>query len=231
MDKKSPFQQVFISMPINLIKEEGLNLWQTGYHTQHRSRNAQGWHSLTLYGEGPYITLGGDYGDSSKYHWTDIGKRMCPATVEWLQSLPYKELYRARFMFLEPGGYIKIHHDKEPEEAIGEVVVDDAMNISVTQPNNCYLRQVFKDGDSDVPFKEGSAFFFNNRYFHYAENRSSEIRIHLILHAKWLFLSLRKCKLKFIKQNYLNHGNELYENKERLNDVIENYSPDLSSYY
>ncbi len=230
-----PYLKVNITIPLLDVCIEAEFLLKNKMFEPHRSDDGSGWNVFTLYGEGEYITIGGNWGDPKKYHWTTLAKKYCPKTVEWLQNLPYTEIYRARFMFLEPDGHIKIHHDKEPSEQLGYTIVDDAMNIAIKHPVGCYMRQVYKDHYNEVPFTSGSAFFFNNRYFHYVKNNSTETRIHMIIHAKWLPLNTEYPNINLISKNYLDHeelayANNSWNNKEALNEKIEAYTPDLSHY-
>ena len=230
LQTNAPYQKVRLSIPLAIIKEEAQNLWYNNYYVEHRGNNSNGWFAFTLFGEGPYITLGGDWGDKKKYHWTDIAVKNCPQTVDWIKQLPIEELYRVRFMFITPGGYIKLHNDKEPNEQVGHTVVDDAMNIAITN-GKCSMYQIYKNNYNIVPFVDGDAFFFNNRYFHYVDNpASSTLRIHLILHAKWHSISVEPCKLELFNKYFLKHNEKFYENKKRLNEYIEAYSPNLSCY-
>ncbi len=230
IDTFAPYQNVRLTIPLSIIKKEAQHLWDNGYYVEHRGNWSKGWFAFTLFGEGPYITLGGDWGDKSKYHWTKIAKKQCPQTVEWIQELPIEEIYRVRFMFMTPGGYIKIHHDKEPHEKIGETIVNDAMNIAITN-SDCTMYQVYKNHYNIVPFNDGDAFFFNNRYFHFVDNPvSSNLRIHMIIHAKWNSVLAEPCKLNLLNKSFLDHDEKFYVDKEKLNEKIEAYSPDLSHY-
>jgi len=228
-----PYLKVNLTVPVLDICDEATHLLENNMYEPHRSDDGHGWNVFTLFGEGEYITIGGNWGDPAKYHWTKLAEKYCPKTVEWLKSLPYTEIYRARFMFLEPQGHIKIHHDKEPDETLGHTVVDDAMNIAIKHPQGCYMRQVYKDHYNEVPFDDGTVFFFNNRYFHYVYNNSTQTRIHMIIHAKWLPLHTEYTKINLIEKNYLDHeefaySNNAWNNKEALNEKISAYTPDLS---
>ena len=234
-NSKLPYLKVNLTIPLLDICDEAQNLLAKGMYEPHRSDDGEGWNVFTLFGEGEYITIGGNWGDPTKYHWTNLAKKYCPKTIEWLQSLPYTEIYRARFMFLEPHGHIKIHHDKEPQEHLGDTVIDDAMNIAIKHPQGCYMRQVYKDYYNEVPFKDGTAFFFNNRYFHYVHNNSNETRIHMIIHAKWLPLHTEYPDIDLVQKNYLDHENFAYSNnpwndRKALDEKISAYTPDLSHY-
>jgi aspartyl/asparaginyl beta-hydroxylase (cupin superfamily) len=235
IDNLAPYLKVNLTIPLADIKAEAEHLKNIGLYAEHRSEDAQGWNVFTLFGQGPFITIGGDWGDKEKYHWTDLAVKHCPKTVKWLQALPYKEIYRVRFMFLEPQGYIKIHNDKEPDEEIGYTQVDHAMNIAISHPQDCYMRMVYKDMCHDVPFEDGSSFFFNNRYFHYVMNESQQTRIHMIIHAKWQPLSVESPELKLQDIGYKDHTDKVYSNNHwnnrmALDEKIQAYSPDLSGY-
>ena len=59
--------------------------------------------------------------------------------------------------------------------------VTRAVNIAITQPDNCYLRNA--ETLEEVPFKPRDVFWLNNGPFHEAANFSKEPRIHFILHG------------------------------------------------
>ena len=235
MDNLAPYLKVNLTIPLADVQAESQHLLDNQMYAEHRSEDATGWKVFTLFGEGPYITIGGDWGDKSKYHWTDLALKHCPKTVQWLQTLPYQEIYRVRFMFLDPNGHIKIHNDKEPEEQLGETKVNDAMNIAISHPQGCYMHMIYKDVYHDVPFHNGSAFFFNNRYFHYVKNYSQNVRTHMIIHAKWHPLSVEPPKLNLQDLDYQSHppfaySSNSWNNRKALDEKIGSYSPDLSSY-
>ena len=59
--------------------------------------------------------------------------------------------------------------------------ITSAINIAITQPDNCYLRNA--QSLEEVPFKSREVYWFNNGPFHEAANFSKEPRIHFILHG------------------------------------------------
>jgi hypothetical protein len=235
-NSNAPYLRANLTIPVDAIYEEAKYLLENNMYMAHREDDAEGWNVFTLYGESAYITIGGNYGNEENYHWPDIAVQSCPKTIAWLQQLPYKKIYRARFMFLQPGGYIKIHHDKEPDEPKGFVnTVYDAMNIAINNPENCYVKQIYEDCCNTVPFKKGTAFFFNNRYYHYVENNSDEVRVHMIIHADWHPVTIQYEKVELENVHYTKHEEKFYSsnqwnNLEVINENIKAYSPNLSHY-
>ena len=130
----------------------------------------QGWKSLTLYGDTSTTTT---YTSGIK-DWTDIAK-LCPATVEFVKRywILNESTGRIRFMWLEPGGYILPHTDRN-ESKFYEI------NVAITQPEGCKFR--FLDYGT-VPFVTGSAFLVDISNRHCVANNSDQIRLHFIVHA------------------------------------------------
>jgi len=165
------------------IYEEAQNIYDKGLFIDHRDSHGKGWKSVTLHGEDWNVT---HYNADAKhkYHWTKL-QEYCPIMTKWLKDeFPNSGKYgRCRFMLLEPGGYIRKHTDthqwKEGMALKNDVM--SAINISINQPDNCYLRRA--EDCLEVPFTPGSVFWFNNGPFHEAANFSKENRYHFILHG------------------------------------------------
>ena len=70
----------------------------------------KGWHSLTLYGVNNTTTQASDL----PHNWTEAST-LCPKTVEFLKNNfnINEETGRIRFMWVEPGGMVAPHKDKE----------------------------------------------------------------------------------------------------------------------
>jgi hypothetical protein len=162
---------------------EGMAIYEKGLFTPHRVSHGRGWASATLHGEEWDITHY-DPDAKDRYKWTKL-QEFAPRTVEWFKDVfPNSGKYgRIRFMLLEPGGYIRRHTDthqwKEGMPLKNDVA--SAVNIALTQPNNCYLRN--SETLEEVPFEPRSVFWFNNGPFHEAANFSKEPRIHMICHG------------------------------------------------
>jgi len=165
------------------VREEALHIYDMGLFTPHRVSHGRGWSSATLHGEEWNIT---HYDEKAKhrYKWTKL-IQYAPTMYEWLRgAFPNSGEYgRCRFMLLEPGGYIRKHTDthqwKEGMPLKNDAV--SAINIAITQPKNCFLRN--SETLEEVPFEERSVFWFNNGPFHEAANFSQEPRIHFIIHG------------------------------------------------
>ena len=164
------------------------------FHT-HRDTYGEGWKSLTLHGldeDTQSLNIYGERQETLKQlDWTWVADA-CPVTKKFLTDVwPAEFLNRVRFMYLEPGGYILPHQDREDHEKPLSVC-----NISLNNPKGCNF--VLKN-QGRVPFKdEGSAFLMDVSNVHSVLNRSDKPRIHMIIHyelgrrVRYFFYVLRK---------------------------------------
>ena len=148
------------------------------FHT-HRDTYGEGWKSLTLHGldeDTQSLNIYGERQETLKQlDWTWVADA-CPVTKKFLTDVwPAEFLNRVRFMYLEPGGYILPHQDREDHEKRLSVC-----NISLNNPKGCNF--VLKN-QGRGPFKdEGSAFLMDVSNVHSVWNRSDKPRIHMIIH-------------------------------------------------
>lgn len=133
--------------------------------------NHAGWRSLCLYGVSPEQTQE----SPGKKTWTTVADQ-CPHTVKFIhQHWQIDDLTgRIRFMWLEPGGYILPHHDRETAGF-------HECNVALYHPDGCNFRFL---NYGNVPFKTNKAFLVDISNKHLVVNESSEMRIHLIVHAR-----------------------------------------------
>lgn len=165
--------------------DEVQQVHEEGYFVRHRGGDSKGWMSCALHGwgKGPraeyYRTMNpSGYGfteDEVVYGWTEL-EEIAPRTKEFLlDNFDCSIMRRARFMLLEPGGYIVAHRDGENRS------ISSAINVCLTQPKDCYLRRA--DTLEEVPFEPTKMFFYDNRVLHEAQNNSNENRFHFIIHG------------------------------------------------
>ena len=164
--------------------DEALQILDEGYFVHHRGGESEGWQSCALWGWGKnkpeyYYTMNpSGYGYTEEevvWGWTEVAD-IAPRTKEFLEDhYDMETMRRCRFMLLEPGGWIKAHDDGK------ERSIHSAVNVAITQPENCYLRRC--DTKEEVPFKPGHMFFYDNRVMHEAKNNSDENRLHFIIHG------------------------------------------------
>jgi hypothetical protein len=180
-DQELFYLRADIKIPETVI-DEALTIYDEGLFIEHRGSDGRGWKSVTLHGEGMDVTT---YNPESYNHdWTELVK-YAPTMKEWLQdTFPNNGMYgRCRFMLLESGGYIRKHTDthqwKEGLPLKNNVM--SAINIAITQPEQCYLRRC--SDMLEVPFQPREVYWFNNGPFHEAANFSKEPRIHFIIHG------------------------------------------------
>lgn len=158
---------------------------EEGFFVKHRGGDSHGWASCALHGWGIgdraeyYRTMNpSGYGfteEEAKYGWTEL-EEIAPRTKEFLMdNFDCSVMRRARFMCLEPGGFIKAHADGEGRN------IRSAINVCLTQPKDCYLRRA--DTLQAVPFEPTKMFYYDNRVMHEAANNSNENRFHFIIHG------------------------------------------------
>lgn len=181
-DQNLLYLKADIKIPAEEVYKEAMTIYEKGLFTPHRINDGKGWSSATLHGEAWNVT--GYNEDKSNYHWTELCE-YAPVMTNWLQNIfPNNGMYgRCRFMLLEHGGFIRKHTDThrwKPGMPLKNNVTT-AMNICVTQPENCYLRNA--ETLEEVPFKPGECYWFNNGCFHEAANFSREPRFHFIIHG------------------------------------------------
>lgn len=170
-----PWLKLNVEVPDQKILDEADNLYHMA--VEHRANDAlgsyshQGWKGLTIYGEGAKVT---EHTEVAK-HWTEIAEQ-CPITVEFIKQ--HWDIDgstgRIRFMWLEPGGYILPHSDRD-RSGFRET------NIAIYNPAGCTFR--FLDYGT-VPFVNGSAYMVDISNRHLVYNDSIELRTHIIIHAK-----------------------------------------------
>ena len=156
--------------------DEVKQIHEEGYFVRHRGGDSKGWLSCALHGWGAgprpeyYRTMNpSGYGFTEEqvvYGWTEL-EEIAPRSKEFLlDHFDCSVMRRARFMLLEPGGYITAHKDGEKR------AVNSAINVCLTQPKDCYLRRA--DTLEEVPFEPTKMFFYDNRVLHEAQNNSNE---------------------------------------------------------
>ena len=170
-----PWLKLNLEIPTDKILKEANVLYPTA--VLHRDSDKfthyshQGWKSLTLYGDDSTTTTH----TQGVKNWTDIAK-LCPITVEFVKKYWVLDdtTGRIRFMWLEPGGYILPHQDRDRSMFF-------ETNIAITQPAECRFR--FLEYGT-VPFTAGSAFLVDISNKHLVANNSDQLRLHFIVHAK-----------------------------------------------
>jgi hypothetical protein len=170
-----PWIELHMATPVDLILTEANQLYSQA--VLHRSKDNfgnyshQGWKSLTIYGELSTITEN----TTGKKTWTNIVDQ-CPDTVDFIKQHweINEQTGRIRFMWLDPGGYIFPHHDREFKGFF-------ETNIAINNPENCQFRFL---NYGTVPFKSGSAFLVDISNKHFVINNSDQVRTHIIVHSK-----------------------------------------------
>lgn len=173
---KYPWLKLQIDAPFKEMLDEAKNIKHM--FVEHRNDESQGWKSICLHGIDNYVTNPprehGLEWDAPRI-WTSASNH-CPVTTNYFKNIfPFSAYDRLRFMLVEPGGYVNVHHDGFYEENPSR-----AVNISLNNPKDCHL--VTENGI--VPFEDaGSVMHFNIAYKHCVINNSNEDRYHIIVHG------------------------------------------------
>jgi hypothetical protein len=171
---KLPWLQVDIPVPHNTIFDEISMLHDKLVSHRDDYNEHRGWKSGCIYGRSWESTREDSYyPDKQPYVWTSEAQKYLPNTVNYFQNTwPPCNFGRIRIMALEPGGYVGIHRDTQVSQL-------DAINIAITQPNDC---KFVMENHGTVPFRPGTAFWLDISNCHVVFNDSNEIRWHIIVH-------------------------------------------------
>ena len=188
------YLKIDLDIPKECIKEAQA-VYDEGFFVDHRGGDGDGWASSALHGyvlKGENISLGWHHTKNPSGHgfqekdvewgWTEL-QEITPETKRWLEDFPHKHYRRCRFMLLQPNGRIVQHHDSNlPRDKRGaRRNISSAINLSLYQPENCYLRRI--DTKEELPFENCTGFWFDNGVEHEALNSSNENRFHFIIHG------------------------------------------------
>mgnify|MGYP003127942820 FL=1 len=173
-DMHLPWLELDITVPTKDILNEFENV--KDQLVSHRSKDQllnqthKGWNSLTIHGLDPSITEAKD----GHHTWTSVADR-CPKTKKWIeQNFSISETTgRIRFMYLEPGGWIMPHKDRDNKQL-------KEINVAITNPEGCVFRMLER---GNIPFAPGKAFILDISNRHMIHNNSDEPRLHIILHT------------------------------------------------
>ena len=175
MDRNSDTRWVKMNfdVPVDAIEKEYESVKES--LVIHRPEDGhKDWCAMTLYGTASDNTNSHwEYGRKSKKDVTEIGKQ-CPATMDFVMSLPYARIDDVRYLVIKPGGYIAEHVDVPEHNWL------DPLNISITYPEGS---KFIHDGE-EIPYAPGGAFVLNIHYAHSVQNESDQDRLHLLIHGK-----------------------------------------------
>ncbi|MCB0420253.1 MAG: aspartyl/asparaginyl beta-hydroxylase domain-containing protein [Bdellovibrionales bacterium] len=169
--------------------------------------NQKGWNTICVHGIGPkHFDRGYMYGygheDEVPYIWTEVADQ-CPITKEYLQSLPYEKLYRARFTMLAPGGYAAPHIGRKKAASHSRKI-----NVALNHPKGFHFHL---EGQGPIPWEPGRAHLIAaDDFYHAVFNQSDEVRIHLITMGKPDFKRLEP----LIQESYYSDDPFGYKNWE-----------------
>lgn len=181
-ESRVPSLRVDMPIPYQEMFEEAIK--QKHLFVKHRGSTSPGWASMAIHGTAVEDTAPrealineGKYTQDNcpEYHWTELSD-LCPITTQWLKEELNFDLYnRVRFMLLEPGGYITPHRDTD-------IPGLHAYNISLNNPEGHIFAM---DGHGIVPWQPGELRILDISNIHTVVNRSSEPRIHMIVHGHY----------------------------------------------
>lgn len=145
--------------------------------------------------------LGGDpervavaqIGPGDRYETTPVAAE-CPATMAMVRELlDWDRAHSVAFLALKPGSRIAPHIDDPQHEVMRSV------NVALNMPAGCsFVIDTEPSGAAgpftrEVPFRAGSVMMVNVARYHYVDNRSEEVRIHLVARGplRWSPAALR----------------------------------------
>jgi hypothetical protein len=181
-----PFFELNLSFPHKEILHEAKNLIDDfivpdyGKKAQGRERGirgGQGWELLFIHGLGKHhinraFAYGHESEDLAPYTWTEVANS-CPTTKVFLNSLPYKKLFRAWFAMLRPNGFVAPHIGRNKSGGFNH-----KMTFALNHPKG-FLFAV--EGFGRIPWAPGKGFLVKaDQYYHATMNRGIDPRIHLI---------------------------------------------------
>jgi hypothetical protein len=179
LDFKCPWKDI-------LLEAKRMTEW-----ISYRLESGNNWSSLALHG------IEGDYkkvyhtDDNVKYDWTSIADQ-CPITKDFLQNnAGIISHERTRFMKIDPGGSINLHHDRDDQNGplTRDIMRLGILHFAIQHPNGCDFTMPHW---GDIPIKNGSTWFFSNVWEHTVVNNSDKPRIHIICNGarlNWDFWS------------------------------------------
>jgi hypothetical protein len=157
----------------------------------YRNESGNNWSSLALHG------IDGDYkkvyhtDNNVKYDWTSIAGQ-CPVTKDFLQNnAGIKSHERTRFMKIDPGGSIFLHHDRDDQNGplTRDIMRLGILHFAIQHPKGCDFTMPHW---GDIPIKNGSTWFFSNVWEHTIVNNGDKPRYHIICNGarlNWDFWS------------------------------------------
>ena len=157
----------------------------------YRNESGNNWSSLALHG------IDGDYkkvyhtDNNVKYDWTSIAEQ-CPVTKDFLQNnAGIKSHERTRFMKIDPGGSIFLHHDRDDENGplTRDIMRLGILHFAIQHPKGCDFTMPHW---GNIPIKNGSTWFFSNVWEHTVVNNGDKPRYHIICNGarlNWDFWS------------------------------------------
>lgn len=146
----------------------------------YRNEGGNGWSSLAIHGrKGLESSVYHSNIKDDDYNWSIIAD-MCPVTKDFLQNkagiIKHK---KTRFMKVDPGGSIFLHHDRECETdpLTSNIKELGPLHFTIQNPDEC-LFHIPPWGT--IPLKNGSTWFFSNVWEHEVINNSDKPRYHII---------------------------------------------------
>lgn len=130
---------------------------------------------------------------NDRYETTPVAAE-CPATMALLRELlDWDRAHSVAFLALRPGTRIAPHIDDPQHEVMRSI------NIALNMPAGCdFMIDCEPNGAAGpftraVPFRPGSVMMVNVARYHYVENRSAEVRIHVVARGplRWSPATLR----------------------------------------
>jgi len=196
-----PWLMLDIEFPYKEMLAEAKELNRQGYFIPYNKQGGYGttedgtvlYESLTLHGLGKHhVYHYDDYGYEPgterqvPYEWTEVAE-LAPITTDFFKNkFGYRRFNRIRWQKLHPGGEIGLHTDGDTDKN-EELLLDGSwnldcstINISLNMPKNCKFNVQHY---GTIPVRDGTAWLFNNSWYHEVIHNGTEDRYHMIVHG------------------------------------------------
>ena len=165
----------------DMIEQEYPSLFDSRFDKNEQIAKQRQWKTVCVHGLSKHqfdrpTVYGYDNEDEVPYKWTEVADAS-PVTKEFLQSLPYEKLYRARFTCIMPGGFSAPHIGRKEGADYSHKI-----NFALNHPPGWTF---WLENQGPIPFEAGRGFLINaDEYYHSVVNTSNVPRIHLITMGK-----------------------------------------------
>ena len=182
-----PWLMLPIEVPWEQMLQEVEALDETDW-VKYRSSNSEGWWAAVIHGLEKRPWHWEKYAEEEgwktekdvPYGWTKVSEK-CPFLTNYLRSnFGYFKHSRTRVLRVDPGGHIKLHHDRDggPDAPLERKnMAIGIRHFAIQHPDNCTFNIPHW---GSIPIKNGSMWLFDNKWEHEIINNSDKPRYHVL---------------------------------------------------